>query len=88
VAPNGHLIEIIHAGAAKVAVGNRKTRGFDDMGRDIQARAQAQDRPGVLGDVGLEKCNLHLLMALRLAMKCLNKSSLCADLVHCTLASR
>jgi hypothetical protein len=69
-------------------VGYRKTGGFDDMGRYIQARAQAQNRPGVLGDVGLEKCNLHYVMALRRAMKCLNKSSLCADLVHCTLASR
>jgi len=32
------------------------------MGGHIQARAQTQDRPGVLRDVGLEKCNLHSLV--------------------------
>jgi hypothetical protein len=53
------MVEIVHAGAAEVPVGNRKARGLDDMGRDIQARAQAQNRSGVLGDIGLEERNLH-----------------------------
>jgi hypothetical protein len=29
------------------------------MGGHIQARAQAQNRSGILGDIGLEKRNLH-----------------------------
>ncbi len=69
-------------------VGYRKTGGFDDVGGHIEARTEAKNRPGVLGNVGLEKRNLHLVTALPLPMKCLDKSSLAADLVHCTLASR
>jgi hypothetical protein len=53
-------------------VGHRKTRRFDNMGFHIQARAKTQNRPGVLGDVGLEKCDPHTLMVRRGAMKCLN----------------
>jgi hypothetical protein len=34
------------------------------MGRHVKARAQAQNRAGVLGDVGLEKRNLHSVIAL------------------------
>jgi hypothetical protein len=48
----------------------------------------AQNRAGILRDVGPEKRNPHLAMALPVAMKSLNKSPLCADLVHCTLVSR
>ncbi len=62
VAGDGHLIEIVHAGPAKVPVGHRKTGRLDDMGCHIQAGAEAQDRPGILRDVGLEKCNLHSLI--------------------------
>jgi hypothetical protein len=47
-----------------VPVGHRKASGFDDVGCHAKARAQTQDRPGVLGNVGLEKCNLHLVIAL------------------------
>src|ERR1041385_7032809 len=54
-----HLIEIIHAGAAEVAVGHRKARRLDDMRLDIQAGAQAQDGAGVLRNVGLEERNTH-----------------------------
>jgi hypothetical protein len=53
------MVEIVHAGAAKMPVGNREARGLDNMGRDIQACAQAQNRSGVLGDIGLEERNLH-----------------------------
>ena len=58
------------------------------MGRHIKARAETKNRPGVLRDVGLEKRNLHSVIAPWASMKCLNKTSLGADLVHCTLASR
>ena len=30
------MVEIVHAGAAEMPVGNREARGLDDMGRDIQ----------------------------------------------------
>ena len=53
------MVEIVHAGPAEVPVGDRKAGGLDDMGRHIQARAQAQNCSGVLGDVGLEKRDLH-----------------------------
>jgi hypothetical protein len=53
------MVEIVHAGPAEVPVGDREACGLDNMGRYIQARAQAQNRSGILGDVGLEKRNLH-----------------------------
>ena len=59
MARNVHMVEIVHAGTAEVPVGDRKSRRFDNMGRYIEACAQTQNRSGVLGDVGLEKCNLH-----------------------------
>ena len=59
VARDADLIEIVHAGPAKMPVGHRKSGGLDNVGRDIQARAEAQNRACILGDVGLEKCNLH-----------------------------
>src|SRR5882672_6779006 len=88
VSRDGYLVEIVHAGPAEVPVGHRKTRRLDDMGSHIQTRAETKNRPGVLRDVGLEKRNLHSVIALGAPMKCLNKTSLGADLVHCTLASR
>ena len=56
---DGHLVEIVHAGAAEVPVGHRKTGGFDDMSGHVKARAETKNGPGVLRDVGLEKRNLH-----------------------------
>ena len=53
------LVEIVHAGPAEMPVGDRKAGRLDDMGGHVQAGAQAQNRSGVLGDVGLEKRNLH-----------------------------
>ena len=67
MAHDGYLVEIVHAGAAEVPVGHRKAGGLDDMGRHAEARAKAQNRPGVLGDVGLEKRNLHDVDGLRVA---------------------
>jgi hypothetical protein len=48
-------------------VGYRETGGFDDVGRHVQARAKPKNRPGVLGEVGLKKRNLHSVTALRLS---------------------
>jgi hypothetical protein len=64
VAHDGHLVEIIHAGPAEMAVGNRKAGGLDDVSRHVEAGAETQNRPGVLGNIGLEKRNLHCRAAL------------------------
>jgi hypothetical protein len=64
VSRKGYLVEIVHAGPAEMPVGHLKTRRLDNMGRHVKARAQAQNRAGVLGDVGLEKRNLHSVIAL------------------------
>jgi hypothetical protein len=64
VAHDADLVEIVHAGAAEVAVGNRKAGGFDDMRCHVKAGAKPKNRPGVLGNIGLEKRNLHAVIAL------------------------
>ena len=51
-------------GAAEMAVGNRKAGGFDDMRCHVKAGAKPKNRPGVLGNIGLEKRNLHAVIAL------------------------
>ena len=53
------LIEVIHSGPSEVPVGDRKARRLDDMRLDIQARAQAENRSGVLWNVRLEKSYAH-----------------------------
>src|SRR5436309_2867014 len=54
-----HLIQVIHSGAAEGAIGDRKARRFDDMGRNAKACAEAQNRSGILRNVGLVKGKLH-----------------------------
>ncbi|WP_275188017.1 hypothetical protein [Bradyrhizobium sp. CSA112] len=86
------MIEIVHSRPAEMPVGSRKSGRLDDVGGRAQARAQAQNRSGVLGDIGLEKRNLHGVVALaarvNVRVNVLNKSRSGADLVHCTLAGR
>lgn len=48
----GHL-QIIHAGAPEVAVGEVEAGGLDDINGDAKARCHAQNRAGIAGDVGL-----------------------------------
>jgi hypothetical protein len=55
MACNIDAVEIIHAGAAKGAIGHRKSRGLNNRGADAEAGAKAQHRAGVLGDIGLEQ---------------------------------
>jgi hypothetical protein len=52
-------VEIVHAGAAKGAVGHGEAGRLDDMRLETQARAQAQNRSGVLRDIGLVKGDAH-----------------------------
>jgi hypothetical protein len=52
---NGGSVEIIHAGATQRPVGRRKTGGLDDVRLNPEARSQAQNGPGVLRDIRLEK---------------------------------
>ena len=53
VARDVHLIEIVHAGAAECAIGGREAGGLDDVRLEAEAGGEAQDRPGILGNVGL-----------------------------------
>ncbi len=55
VALDSDVIEIIHAGAAEMALGHGEARGFDQGGLDPHAGAKAQHRACVLGNVGLEQ---------------------------------
>src|SRR5262249_8134838 len=59
VAHERHLVEIVHAGAAEGAVGGRKTGRLDDVSLDGEAGGQAQNRAGVLGNVGLVERDPH-----------------------------
>jgi hypothetical protein len=59
VPPQAHLIQVVHSGATEGAIGDRKPRRFDDMGRNAKARAEAQNRSGILRNVGLVKGKLH-----------------------------
>ena len=56
---NHHLIEVVHAGAAEGAVGDREARRLDDVRFDTETGGKPQDGPGVLGDVGLEQRDPH-----------------------------
>ena len=64
VAHDRDLIEVIHARPAEMAIGDRKPGRLDDMRLHIEAGTQAENRPGVLRNVGLKKRNPHSLMAL------------------------
>src|SRR5690242_9196806 len=65
------LIEVIHASAAEMSVRHCKPCGFDDMGGHVHAGAKPKNRPGVLGDVGLEKRDLHFVAALLVRNSCM-----------------
>src|SRR5262245_45087632 len=60
-------VEVIHAGAAKGAIGRGKAGRLDDVRLHAQAGTQAQNRPGVLGDVGLVQSDPHGLPRLLMA---------------------
>jgi hypothetical protein len=52
-------IEVVHPGAAEGAVGGRESRRLDDMGLDAETGAQAQNRSGVLRNIGLVESDAH-----------------------------
>ena len=56
---DGHVIEIIHAGAAKMAIRHRKSRRLDNMRLDIETGAEPENRPRILRNVGLEESYAH-----------------------------
>ena len=62
---DGNGVEVVHAGAAEGAVGDRKAGRLDDMGLDAQAGAEPQNRPGILGNVGLVEGDPHRLAVTR-----------------------
>jgi hypothetical protein len=47
------LVEIVHPGPAKIGVAQHKPSGFDDVDRNSQTCGEAENRPGILGYVGL-----------------------------------
>jgi hypothetical protein len=59
VAYQPDLVEIIHSGAAERAVTGGKSGRLDDVSLDAETGAQAQNRSGVGGDVGLIERNAH-----------------------------
>jgi hypothetical protein len=59
MAANGYMVEIVHSRPAEMPVGDRKPGRLDYVGRGAKARAQPQNRSGVLGNVGLEKSDVH-----------------------------
>jgi hypothetical protein len=57
-----HLVEVVHAGTPECPVGGRKTRRPDDVRLDSKTGGEAENRPGVLGNVGLEKRDAHVCL--------------------------
>jgi hypothetical protein len=49
------LLAIVEPGAAQPRVGEREAERLDEIDADPEARGQAQNRPRVLRDVGLEQ---------------------------------
>jgi hypothetical protein len=56
---DGDLIQIIHAGAAEMPVGNRESRRLDNVGFYAETGTKPQNRSGVLRNIGLEKDDAH-----------------------------
>ena len=54
-----HVIEVVHSGATEGAVGDRKASRLDDVRRHAKAGGEAQNRSGILRDVGLVQGDLH-----------------------------
>src|SRR5208282_3353940 len=52
-------VEVVHPGAAEGAVGDGETGRLDDIGLDAEAGAEAQNRSGVLRNVGLIEGDTH-----------------------------
>ena len=59
MAGQGDLVEIVHAGPAEGAVGDREAGRLDDVRFDPQAGAKPQNRAGILGNVRLVKGDPH-----------------------------
>ena len=59
MAGQGNLIQIVHAGAPKGTIGDRKAGRLDDVRFDTQAGAKPENRAGILGDVRLVEGDPH-----------------------------
>src|ERR1043165_2408917 len=57
--PQGHVIQVIHAGAAEGTVGDRKAGRLDDVRSDAKAGAKPQNRSRILSDIRLVKREMH-----------------------------
>ena len=59
MAHDPHLIEVVHPGSTEGTVRGRKAGRLDDVHLDAEAGGEPQNRPGVLGNVGLVECDRH-----------------------------
>ncbi len=61
VADQADPVEVIHSGAAEIAVADREAGRLDNVRLHIQAGAEPENRSGVLRNVGLEQGYAHAL---------------------------
>jgi hypothetical protein len=59
VAGQHDLVEVVHSGPPKDPVGGGEAGRLDDVGGNVKAGAEPQNRSGILGDIRLEKRDLH-----------------------------
>ena len=59
MAGQGDLVEIVHAGPAEGAIGDREAGRLNDVRFDTQAGTKPENRAGILGDVRLVKGDPH-----------------------------
>ena len=59
VAGQADLIEVVHSGPPEAPARGGKAGRLDNVGGHVQARAEPQNRSGILGDIRLEKRDLH-----------------------------
>src|SRR5262249_53580390 len=53
------LVEVVHAGTAEGTVADRKSGRLDEMDLNPEAGGKAENRAGILGDIGLEQGDSH-----------------------------
>jgi len=60
--------EVVHAGPFQRPVGERETRRLDDIDPDVEAGGEAQDCPGVAGDIRLVERDAETIVHFRILL--------------------
>lgn len=60
--------EIVHAGAFQRPIGERETGRLDDVDAKIKAGGEAQDRPGIAGDIRLVEPDAETVVHFRILL--------------------